>query len=110
MTTYTGSSTDAFPEHLFTKQPPKTFTAPPLPEAHPAEADIFSRFASIPGHQQNDLANARIILVGAGGLNSWVACGLARSGVRNMIIVDPDLVERSKSDSPVILRGGPGPT
>jgi molybdopterin/thiamine biosynthesis adenylyltransferase len=95
MKPYTGSLTDLFPEQLFTEQPPRTFTAPSLPDPHPAEADIFSRFASIPGHHQDNLADARIILVGAGGLNSWVACGLARSGVRDMIIVDPDLVERS---------------
>jgi len=59
------------------------------------DRSLFSRHDGIPGHNQAALAQADITLVGAGGLNSWVALGLARSGARHLRIVDPDRVEDS---------------
>ncbi len=69
--------------------------AMPLPPAHPAEADTFARHEGVPGHDQRALSRARVLLVGAGGLNSWVALGLLRSGVGAVTLVDPDIVERT---------------
>jgi len=66
-----------------------------LPVPHPSEADVFARHDGVPGHAQSILDRANVLLVGAGGLNSWVAMGLLRSGVRHMTIIDPDLVERT---------------
>jgi len=69
--------------------------APSLPPPHPAEADTFARHQGVPGHDQRRLSTARVLLVGAGGLNSWTALGLLRSGVGAVTVVDPDIVERS---------------
>ena len=38
------------------------------------------------------LASARILLVGVGGVGSWCAEGLVRSGVRQLTLVDGDQV------------------
>lgn len=69
--------------------------APPVPPPHPAEPDTFARHAGVPGHDQRALSGARVLLVGAGGLNSWTALGLLRSGVGAVTFVDPDIVERT---------------
>jgi molybdopterin/thiamine biosynthesis adenylyltransferase len=66
-----------------------------LPLPHPAEADTFTRQSQTPGHYQEALENAHILLVGAGGLNSWTALGLLRAGVRHITIVDDDTVDRT---------------
>jgi len=75
----------------------ESVTAPPLPRRHEAEADTFTRHEGIPGHDQEALAKARILLVGGGGLNSWTAVALARSGARSLTIVDHDLAERTNT-------------
>ncbi len=86
----------AFPEVLLSPHPViEEVAVEPLPPPHPAEADTFARHEGIPGHRQEALAAARIVLVGAGGLNSWTALGLVRSGARSLTIVDPDLVDRT---------------
>ncbi len=72
-----------------------TFDAPGLPEPEPLEADTFDRQHMVPGHDQRALERARVVLVGAGGLNSWTALGLARCGIRNLTLIDPDWVERT---------------
>jgi molybdopterin/thiamine biosynthesis adenylyltransferase len=84
-------STDSEPEVLIVSAP--GFPAP----RHPAEADCFSRHEGVPGHVQNALADARICIVGAGGLGSWTALSLARSGARSLTIVEPDRFERSNA-------------
>lgn len=38
------------------------------------------------------LARARVILFGVGGVGSWCAEGLVRSGVKQLTLVDPDVV------------------
>jgi hypothetical protein len=40
-----------------------------------------------------DVGDLRVLLVGVGGLNSYVASGLARLGVTSFVLVDPDRVE-----------------
>jgi molybdopterin/thiamine biosynthesis adenylyltransferase len=67
---------------------------PELPPPHPAEADIFARHEGVPAHQQETLEAARLLLVGGGGLNSWAALALLRSGAKNLTIIDPDIVDR----------------
>ena len=96
MTDSTDLPEDSFPEELIErKQIYITLVAPPLPEPHPAEASQYARFVGIPGHYQAAMSETRFVLVGGGGLNSWVALGLARCGAKSLTIVDPDLVERS---------------
>jgi molybdopterin/thiamine biosynthesis adenylyltransferase len=89
------SSPNPFPTHLEESREVQIFTAEEIRATHPAEADLFARHAEIPGHNQTALANARIFMVGAGGLNSWAALALARSGAQSITIADPDLVERT---------------
>ncbi|MCR5709280.1 MAG: ThiF family adenylyltransferase, partial [Bacteroidales bacterium] len=41
------------------------------------------------------LRNARVILFGVGGVGSWCAEGLVRSGIRHLTMVDSDIVSAS---------------
>lgn len=68
--------------------------ATPAPKTHALEADVYDRQALTPGHSQAALSK-RLLMIGAGGLNSWIAVGLARMGASRITLVDPDVVERS---------------
>ncbi len=92
----TVSNNEIFPEDLLhPKQIIKTFESPAMPVGHPAEPDLFARHLGIPGHDQAALEAARILMAGAGGLNSWAALALARSGARSIVITDDDLIDRT---------------
>lgn len=67
------------------------------PPVHPAEPDVFARHQNVPGHYQPALANARVLIVGGGGLGSWAALALARSGARTMTIIEPDRFDRTNA-------------
>lgn len=41
------------------------------------------------------LRSARVVVVGLGGVGSWVACCLVQTGVRRLVLIDPDVVELS---------------
>lgn len=57
------------------------------------EHDIFQRTELLLGADGLDrLAALRVIVVGVGGVGSWCAESLVRSGVRRLTIADPDLV------------------
>ena len=57
----------------------------------PASKDIFNRAELLLGADVMDrLASVRVILFGVGGVGSWCAEGLVRSGVRHLTIVDAD--------------------
>lgn len=57
---------------------------------------IFDRTQQLIGQTGLDrLKNARVILFGAGGVGSFVAEGLIRSGLGALTIVDDDLIEAS---------------
>lgn len=75
----------------------QVMAAPGLPPPHPAEADLFVRHKGVPAHDQEALAEARILLIGAGGLGSWVGVALARSGARNITIADGDRYDRTNA-------------
>lgn len=53
------------------------------------------RFAPIGESGQRKLMDARVLVVGAGALGSWLIDMLARAGVGHIIIVDRDYVEES---------------
>jgi adenylyltransferase/sulfurtransferase len=85
---------DRFPEEwLRRKDEIKSLVIPGVAARHEAEADIFARHEGVPGHHQELLRDASVLMAGAGGLNGWTALGLLRSGVRCITIIDPDLVE-----------------
>lgn len=77
---------------------PKVFDAAGFPaQSHPVEADLFVRQTAVPGHDQPRLEEARVLLVGAGGLGSWCALSLARTGVRQFTLVDSDRFDRTNA-------------
>lgn len=65
------------------------------PAQHPAEPDIFVRQSAMPNHRQDGIAQAQVMVIGCGGLGSWIAVGLARMGVRYLKLVDEDLFDRT---------------
>jgi tRNA threonylcarbamoyladenosine dehydratase len=57
------------------------------------ENTIFQRTQLLIGEQQmNSLKEKRVILFGIGGVGSWCAESLIRSGIRCLTIVDSDRV------------------
>lgn len=56
-------------------------------------AEIFSRTALAAGEEMmNRLARSRVLVVGLGGVGSWCAEALVRSGIGHLTIIDPDTV------------------
>ena len=62
----------------------------------PSSKEIFNRAELLLGAGAMDrLATARVILFGVGGVGSWCAEGLVRSGIRHLTLVDADCVAPS---------------
>lgn len=58
-----------------------------------SENESFSRLQLLVGRQQLErLASARVIIFGVGGVGSWCAEALVRSGICHLTIVDSDVV------------------
>ena len=55
-------------------------------------------------HAQTTLADARVLIVGAGGLGCLVAAQLAGAGVGNLVIVDADVVQLSNLHRQLLYR------
>ncbi len=65
-------------------------------EECPAEEEIFSRSRLLLGDEvMRRLSEVRVIVFGVGGVGSWCAESLVRTGVRNLTIVDSDCVSIS---------------
>lgn len=75
------------------------------PPSHPAEADLFARHEDVPGHRQRALEQARVVLVGAGGLGSWTGLALVRSGLRHLTVVEHDFFDRTNAPRQLMFRG-----
>ncbi|MBX3104769.1 MAG: HesA/MoeB/ThiF family protein, partial [Cryobacterium sp.] len=70
----------------------------PSPTLEPARLARYSRQLTLPGFDevaQRRLANARVLVIGAGGLGSAAVPYLASAGVGTIGIVDTDIVELS---------------
>lgn len=75
--------------------PPLVEPGPPLP---PDRLARYSRQLSLPGFDeeaQRRLANARVLVIGAGGLGSATVPYLASAGVGTIGVIDTDVVELS---------------
>jgi len=60
------------------------------------EKELFARTALLLGDDVMEaVRNARVLLFGAGGVGSWCAEGLVRSGIRHLTLVDSDTVSVS---------------
>lgn len=91
-----GRELPEFPTELLrTENPTAVFHSKKSEESQPDEPGIYARHEDIPAHNQTLLEQARIVLVGGGGLNSWAGVGLARSGARSLTVVDHDRVDRT---------------
>jgi len=76
----------------------ESLMAPGFPApSHPAEPDVFCRQAAMPGHDQQRIDRAHVVVVGCGGLGSWIALGLARLGVSELTLIDPDRFDRTNA-------------
>lgn len=82
-------------EFLNAENPFETFQSEEVKATHPAEPDLFARHDGIPAHNQRLFGDARIVMVGGGGLNSWAGVGLVRSGARSITVIDDDRVDRT---------------
>ena len=61
-----------------------------------ASGDIFDRTRLLVGDEgMSRLAAARVIVFGVGGVGSWCAEALVRSGIGQLTLVDPDVVAAS---------------
>ena len=77
----------------------------PAPELTPAQQRRYARQVLIPeiGQAgQRKLLDARVLLIGAGGLGSPIALYLAASGVGTIGLVDDDVVEESNLQRQVL--------
>ena len=87
---------DNFPEHaLDLSDALEIVHSDEITATHPAEPGLFARHEGVPAHDQGMLQKARVLLVGGGGLNSWVGVGMARSGARTLTVADDDRVDRT---------------
>lgn len=41
----------------------------------------------------SNIVNSTVLIIGVGGVGSWITLGLAQSGVKNLILCDPDTVK-----------------
>ncbi|MBQ1673686.1 MAG: ThiF family adenylyltransferase, partial [Bacteroidales bacterium] len=62
----------------------------------PAEDPIYSRTGLLLGPDVMErLGQVRVIIFGVGGVGSWCAEGLVRSGITHLTLVDSDYVSTS---------------
>jgi sulfur-carrier protein adenylyltransferase/sulfurtransferase len=81
----------------------------PAQELTPAEVRRYARHLLVPdigSVGQRRLKNARVLVVGAGGLGSPALLYLAAAGVGTIGVVDPDVVEESNLQRQVIHGAG----
>lgn len=71
-----------------------------------AEEDRFSRFKLIGWWDQERLASARVLVIGAGALGNEIVKNLALLGVGHLVIADLDKIENSNLSRSVLYRAG----
>ncbi|MCC6240785.1 MAG: ThiF family adenylyltransferase [Phycisphaerales bacterium] len=73
-------------------------------EADASQDDRFHRFRLIGWWDQNRLAAARVLVIGAGALGNEIVKNLALLGVGNVLIADMDRIENSNLSRSVLYR------
>jgi molybdopterin/thiamine biosynthesis adenylyltransferase len=70
----------------------------------PEEEDRFARFRLISWWDQKKLAQARVLVVGAGALGNEIIKNLALLGVGNLFVADMDRIENSNLSRSILYR------
>ncbi|WP_404285914.1 ThiF family adenylyltransferase [Glutamicibacter arilaitensis] len=81
--------------------------APPRAPRSPAQLARYTRHLSLPGvgvEGQERIANAKVLVVGAGGLGSPIASYLIAAGIGQLSVIDPDTVELSNLQRQTVHR------
>src|SRR5206468_11056095 len=73
-------------------------------DARAAEEDRFHRFKLIGWWDQQKLAAAKVLVVGAGALGNEIVKNLALLGVGNVLIADMDRIENSNLSRSILYR------
>src|SRR4051812_35999933 len=60
--------------------------------------------ATAPSEYQRRLGEARVVMLGAGGLGSWASYALACCGIGRLVLVDHDRVEESNFNRQILYR------
>ena len=79
----------------------------PGPELTPAQVSRYSRHLLVPGmgiEAQRRLLNARVAVVGAGGLGSPILAYLAAAGTGHLTIIDDDVIDTTNLQRQVVHR------
>jgi bacteriocin biosynthesis cyclodehydratase domain-containing protein len=78
----------------------------PDPERYARQLLYFADVAPLarPEAAQARLRDARVVVLGCGGLGSWALCGLACAGVGTLVLVDDDQVELSNLNRQLLYR------
>jgi len=66
-------------------------------------AEVADRQDRVPGFSTEVFGRSRLVLIGAGGLGGGIATGVARKGIGQIDIVDPDVVEVSNLNRQVFF-------
>lgn len=66
-----------------------------VPDAEAEQEQVFARQQIFGAHAQRKLAEIEVALVGCGGIGAVFAEQLARLGVRNWVLIDPDRVDHT---------------
>ena len=91
----------------------RRLTGSPEPARYDRQLLYFADIAPLahPEDAQARLRDARVVVLGCGGLGSWALCGLACAGVGTLVLVDDDRVELSNLNRQLLYRaadiGGP---
>lgn len=67
-------------------------------------SSLYARHELIPGWKQQQLADAKVVIVGMGALGNEVARILAMSGIGSLLLCDPDRIEESNLSRTVLFR------
>src|SRR3954466_7658688 len=73
-------------------------------DAHAAEQDRFHRFKLIGWWDQRKLAEAKVVVIGAGALGNEILKNLALLGVGNVLVAAMDRIENSNLSRSVLYR------